>query len=112
MPVWYDEYSLQVGDSLRENIERGLREARKCVLILSPNFLANKGWAKAEFESIYTREIVEGKNVILPVWHDITKHELFEFSPRLVDKVGVSSALGVAEVARQLCSAIKSPKHT
>ena len=106
-PVWYDEYTLKVGDSLRECIERGLREAKKCVLVLSPNFLSNKGWAKAEFDSIYSREIVEGQNVILPVWHNISKQELYEFSPRLVDKVGVLSSLGAPEVARQLCKAIK-----
>lgn len=37
-PVWYDEYSLNVGDSLRENIERGLKEARKCVVVNRPGF--------------------------------------------------------------------------
>src|SRR5487761_1552114 len=28
--VWYDEYSLKVGDSLTESIDRGIREANKC----------------------------------------------------------------------------------
>lgn len=67
-PVWYDEYSLKVGDSLRANIEKRLKEARKCIIILSPNFLSNEGWSKAEFDSIFTREIPERTNVILPVW--------------------------------------------
>ena len=38
-PVWYADFSLRVGDSLRESIERGLKETRKCILLLSPNFL-------------------------------------------------------------------------
>ncbi len=42
-PVWYDEFSLKVGDSLRESIEKGLKECKKCILILSPSFLTNKG---------------------------------------------------------------------
>jgi hypothetical protein len=42
-PVWYDEFSLKVGDSLRESIEKGLKECRKCVLVLSLNFLSNNG---------------------------------------------------------------------
>jgi len=46
-PVWYDEYSLIAGQSLRESIEKGLRECKKCVLVLSPSFLANGGWTKA-----------------------------------------------------------------
>ena len=44
--VWYDEFSLKVGDSLRESIESGIKDAKKCVLILTPNFLSNPGWTK------------------------------------------------------------------
>ena len=51
-PVWYDEFSLQIGDSVRESIEKGLRECKKCIMILTPNYLENKGWAKTEFNSI------------------------------------------------------------
>ena len=106
-PVWYDEYSLKVGDSLRSSIEKGLRETKKCVLILSPNFLANDGWGKAEFDSVYTREIIERGNVILPVWHNVDVKQVYEYSPRLADKVGLSSTLGVEELAKKLAIAIK-----
>jgi hypothetical protein len=58
-PVWYDEYSLQVGASLRASIESGLKETKKCIVVLSPHFLSNEGWGKAEFDSVYTREILE-----------------------------------------------------
>jgi hypothetical protein len=106
--VWYDEYSLKVGDSLRANIERGLRETKKCIVILSPHFLSNEGWGKAEFDSIYTREIIEKQNVILPVWLDVGIHDIYKYSPRLADKVGLSASLGVEEVARQLTRAVKA----
>src|SRR5205085_3382271 len=56
--VWFDEYSLKLGASLRESIERGLRECTRCVLILTPNFLSNTGWTKTEFNSIFTRELI------------------------------------------------------
>lgn len=107
-PVWYDEFSLKVGDSLRATIEKGLREARKCVLVLSPNFLGNNGWTKAEFDSIFTREILEQKNVILPVWHNVDARSVYEYSPRLADKVGLPSTLGIEELARRLTNAIKT----
>lgn len=106
--VWYDEYSLQVGDSLRENIERGLRETRKCIVVLSPNFLANEGWGKAEFDSIFTREIIEKKNVILPVWLNVGVEDVYKYSPRLADKIGLSAALGAEEVAQRLACAVKA----
>jgi len=108
-PVWYDEYSLKVGESLRASIEKGMKEARKCIVILSPNFLSNEGWGKAEFDSVYTREILEKKNVILPVWHNVGAQEVYQYSPRLADKVGLSSSLGVQELARKLANAVKEP---
>lgn len=105
-PVWYDEYSLGVGDSLRQSIERGLKETKKCVVILSPNFFSNTGWGRAEFDSVYTREIIERDNVILPVWHGVTVQQVYEYSPRLADKVGLNSDLGVEELARRLAAAV------
>lgn len=109
-PVWYDEYSLKVGASLRASIEQGLKETRKCVVILSPHFFSNGGWGKAEFESIYTREILEKKSVMLPVWHGVQVAEVFAYSPRLADKVGLDSSLGVKELAKRLATAITEAK--
>jgi len=106
--VWYDEFSLKVGDSLRANIERGLRETRKCIVVLSPNFLANHGWGRAEFDSIFTREILEQQNVILPVWLNVGAMDVYNYSPRLADKVGLPSSLGVIEVARRLASVVRA----
>lgn len=106
-PVWYDEYSLKVGDSLRASIEKGLKETKNCVIILSPNFLSNEGWGRAEFDSVFTREILEKNNVILPVWHNVTVNDVYQYSPRLADKVGLNSSLGVKELARRLSNVIK-----
>lgn len=105
--VWYDEYSLKVGDSLREKIEMGLRETKKCIVVLSPNFFSNKGWGRAEYDSVFTREILEKQDVILPVWLNVGVQDVYNYSPRLADKVGLSAELGAAEVARRLAQAIK-----
>jgi hypothetical protein len=107
-PVWYDEFSLRVGDSLRESIERGIKETPVAVLILSKNFFSNAGWTKAEFDSIYTKEILEHKNVMLPVWAGVTKREVYEYSPRLADRKAVSIDVGIDEVVRQLYLAIEA----
>ena len=47
--VWYDELSLQVGDSLRRSIDRGLAKSRFGVVVLSPAFFA-KEWPQWELE--------------------------------------------------------------
>jgi hypothetical protein len=100
--VWYDEYSLKIGDNLRESIEKGLQECKKCVLVLSRNFLANSGWTKTEFNSIFTREIVEQSNVVLPIWCDVSRDEIYSYSPSLANRVAAHWSKGAAEVARQI----------
>ncbi len=106
-PVWYDEFSLKVGDSLRAKIEDGLKSSRKCVIVLSPHFLSNEGWTKAEFDSVFTREILEKNNVMLPIWHNVSKEAVYNYSPRLADKVGLSSSIGIEALAKKLVTAIR-----
>lgn len=101
-PVWFDEYSLKVGDRLRESIEKGIKECKKCILVLSPNFIANTGWTKVEFNSIFTRELIEESDIVLPVWHGIDKKQIYEYCPSLVNKVGVKTDVGIEEVIRKL----------
>jgi hypothetical protein len=108
-PVWFDQYSLKVGDSLRESIEAGLRECPKCILILTPHFLMNSGWTKREYDSVFTRELVEKRRVILPVWHNVSVEEVYKYSPILADRVAVQWAEGIGVVARKLFVAINAP---
>ncbi len=105
-PVWYDEYSLKPGSSLRHSIETGLKECKKCVLILTPNFLVNAGWTKTEFNSIFTREILEKSNVVIPIWHGVTAREVYEYSPSLADKVAIQWSKGIDEVSRLIYNSV------
>ncbi|WP_420212586.1 toll/interleukin-1 receptor domain-containing protein [Burkholderia aenigmatica] len=108
-PVWYDEFSLKLGENLRQSIEKGLKECQKCVLILSPHFFANTGWGKREFDSIFTREILEEKGLVLPIWCGVTKKEVYDYSPSLLNVKGVDwNALGEDEVCRQIYLAVNS----
>ena len=104
-PVWYDQFSLRIGDSLRENIERGLKECSNCILILTPNFLSNEGW-KREYNSIFTREIFEMQRVMLSVWDDVSIGDVSEFSPILADRPAVQWSAGLSAVATKLLQSI------
>lgn len=88
-PVWYDEYSLKIGDSLRESIENGIKEVKKCIIILTPNFLNNPGWGKKEFNSIFTREMITQERIVLPIWYNVTPKDIYEYSPSLADTVAL-----------------------
>ena len=105
-PVWYDEFSLKVGDSLRRSVEKGLKECKRCILIITKNFLSNDGWTKREFDSIFTRELIERSNVILPVWHGVSPEDIYQYSPSLADRLAVKWELGADEVARPLAAAM------
>jgi len=83
--VWYDEYPLKIGDSSRESIEQGIKNAKKCILVLTQNYLNNPGWGKKEFNSIFTREMIYNERVVLPIWHGVRKEEVYEYSPSLAD---------------------------
>ena len=45
LEVWYDEFALSVGDSVRRAIDRGLAQSRYGIVVLSPSFFAkNRLW--------------------------------------------------------------------
>lgn len=108
-PVWYDEYDLKPGDSLRKSIEAGLKSCPKCIVVLSKNFFQNVGWAAREFDSMYTREIVNKEQVIIPLWLDVTPEEVYEYSPILADRVAlVFNPANLDEIVRKLVVAVSS----
>jgi len=102
VPVWYDEFSLPVGAKLRESIEKGIKESKKCILVVTKNFIGNDGWTKAEFDSVFTKEIFEKGNILLPVWHEVTAREVYEYSPWLANIKAVNWSEGAKEVIRKL----------
>jgi hypothetical protein len=81
--VWFSEFSLKPGDRLRQSIEKGIKECKRCIVVLTPNFVSNTGWAATEFESIFAREIHERNSLVLPVWAGVTPDQIFEYSPSL-----------------------------
>jgi hypothetical protein len=101
-PVWYDEYSLEPGDSLRESIDKGLRISKRCVIVLSGNFMGNSGWTKAEFNAALNRHISSGGKVVIPIWHGVGRAEVAEYSPIVVDLVALNSTTGIEQLATRL----------
>ena len=103
--VWYDEFELEVGDSLRESIDKGLVNSRYGIVILSPKFL-DKNWTKYELNSLVAKE-VNGSKVILPVWHNVTKDEIIKYSPMLADKLALTTDnLSLDAIAKKLCKVL------
>jgi hypothetical protein len=103
--VWYDEFELHVGDSLSRSINRGLSDSTYGIVVLSHNFFA-KEWTQKELGALMSRE-TKDKNVILPIWHNITAVEISTFSPLLADKFALDSSIGIKKLVELLFSTIK-----
>lgn len=99
--VWYDEFSLKWGDSLRRNIDRGLASSRFGIVVLSSHFFA-KEWPQKELDGLFALEEV-GRSRILPIWHKISKDEVARHSPILADKLALNTAVqSVDEIVTEL----------
>jgi TIR domain len=103
--IWYDEFQLKVGDSLRRSIDRGLASSRFGIVVLSPAFFA-KNWPQYELDGLVAREQV-GDKVILPLWHKVSKNEVLSYSPSLVDKLALSTAtFTIEELVQELATVL------
>lgn len=107
--MWFDEFTLSVGDSLRQSIDRGLARSKFGVVVISPNFL-RKNWPQRELDGLVAREI-DGVKVLLPVWHEIGADDIRRCSPTLADRAAVSSGKGLDHVIAELVRAM-GPKES
>ena len=103
--VWYDEFELKIGDSLRRKIDRGLSKSKFGIVVISRSFI-KKGWTNYELDGLMTKAI-SGQQILLPIWHDITKQEVIDYSPSLADKVARNTSQEtVEEIAEEIAELI------
>ena len=105
LDVWYDDFTLKMGDSLRESTDKGLAESDFGIVVLSPEFF-RKEWPQKELNGLVARE-TKDKKVILPIWHNVTKEDVLKYSPFLVDRKAVRSEEGLDSVVRQIIEVVK-----
>lgn len=97
LTVWFDEITLEIGDKLRDSIDRGLRSSDFGVVILSKNFFSKK-WTKAGLEGLF----VVNESKILPIWHNLSLNDVINFSPMLASIVAIPSSKGVEYIAHAI----------
>ncbi len=105
--VWYDEFVLQTGDSLKRSIDRGLAECDFGIVILSPSFFA-KRWTQDELGGLVARETADEAKLILPIWHQVDAAQIRKFSPTLADRIAVSTEKGTRHVVKNVVAAIEA----
>jgi hypothetical protein len=109
LSVWFDMFELRIGDSLRRKIDTGISRSRFGIVVLSPAFFS-KGWPQYELDGLVTMA-VSGKQVLLPLWHGVSKDEVVRQSPSLADKVALRTAdYTIDEIAEEITSVVR-PDH-
>tara|TARA_R110002073_G_scaffold335154_1_gene526436 strand:+ start:674 stop:1516 length:843 start_codon:yes stop_codon:yes gene_type:complete len=106
LKVWYDEFELKIGDSLRRSIDQGLINSRYGIVVLSSSFF-KRDWTNYELDGFVNKEM-NGLKVILPIWHKVSKDEVQKFSLSLADKVALNSSIySVKEIAEEINNLMK-----
>jgi len=108
--VWYDSWTLKIGDNLSAKIDDGLVNSEFGIVVLSPSFFA-KPWPQRELSGLVQREI-QGRKVILPIWHDVDYKYVTERSPTLADKMAGSTSLGIPHLAEKILEAASINEST
>jgi hypothetical protein len=107
LSVWYDESSVAIGDNLRRKIDAGLVRSRFGLVVLSPAFFSG-GWKQYELDGLVSLEVGGERQVILPVWHNVTAADVLAHSPSLAAKVARSTAeYSVEQIAAEVAEVAK-----
>ena len=83
-----------------------MANSRFGIVVLSKDFI-RKGWTNYELDGIISKANT-GEQIMLPIWHGITKQEVLDYSPSLADKVARNTASStVNEIADEIAELIQ-----
>jgi hypothetical protein len=104
--VWYDEFTLKLGDNIRRTIDNGLMQSRFGIIVLSQAFF-NKKWPTYELDGLTQIEMRGSDKVLLPIWHGVDYNDVFTYSPSLANRKAISSEEGLDKVLKAIDRVIK-----
>ena len=106
--VWYDEFCIKWGDSIRRSIEKGLTSCKFGIVVFSHAFF-RKEWPQNELDALYQR-MTAGKAKILPIWHGIDEAELRGYSPLLSGILAKKSDFGIEALSTEIEARLREAK--
>lgn len=94
---------------MRESIDKGLQKSKFGIVVLSPDYIKEgKYWTKQELNALFQLETINGKT-ILPIWHNLTKKDVLEYSPIIADRNAMNTTmLTPEEIASELSKLLKN----
>jgi len=76
IPVWFDEWELNVGDSLNKKISDGIKESGWLAVILSNHSIQSQ-WVEKELNAALTEELEKQQVFVLPILIEDCEMPLF-----------------------------------
>jgi len=104
--IWYDDFTLKLGDELRKSIESGLKNSRYGLVVLSHDFFAKK-WPQDELNALLNLAKV-GKKIIIPIWHNLTAEDIEQYAVMLVNYKATSSSDGVETIVEKVLEVLNN----
>lgn len=65
LPVWFDKYSIHVGDSIVDKVQEGLDEAESVIFWITEHFL-DSSWCRYEM-SAFIKKLIEENALIISI---------------------------------------------
>lgn len=80
------------GNSIRQSIDNGLVKSKFGLVVISSDYI-QKYWTGYELDGILSKESSTGRQMILPLWHNVTKDEVDAKSPTLSNRLALDTRL-------------------
>lgn len=108
--AWFDELNIQVGQSIRAAIERGIANCRFGVVIVSPHFF-QKSWTNAELDGLFGRQMTDQRDLILPIWHHVSVDDVQQNAPMLAGRLALNTAVeSIDTIADRIAAVIEADR--
>lgn len=105
MDIWYDEFSINPGDSISASIDKGLIACNFGLIVISKAFLEKK-WTEYELRSLLSKEVNKGKTII-PIWHKVNYEQVADRSLYLADKKAIDSSIGIGALSFEVIKTVR-----
>ncbi len=103
--VWFAPLETKVGDKLVDSVEQGMRASAYSILLISKAYLT-KRWTNFE-KSHLLKMMIEGRNKVLQIWHDVDKAAVEAIDSTLPDLLSISSNVGFPNLIEKLLRVIR-----
>jgi hypothetical protein len=107
--IWYDEFELKPGDSIRDGIDRGLSSCDSGLCVFSHRYFTKK-WTKDELGAIFAKESIAKANLLIPIWLDLTYEDMVSIAPMLADRKAIQASDGIVSVTKQILQVLIDKK--